>query len=172
LLEAALIRRSAMRKWVLVFLAVAVLGAPAMTRAAVPLATGAGSVTMLDVDEPTAVYLVRYYTLAGTFTVGKKIYTGTVTGQYQQDLYVQTGSFSGNNGKHTFTASNCDRLTTSLDITIDAALPTGTYDRFTCSADIDGTDHARLVLLFAYVKSYLSGQPCCLYAYKGYFIGG
>jgi hypothetical protein len=160
-----------MRKWVLVFLAVAMLAAPAMTRAAVPLATGAGAVTMLDVDEPTSAFLIRYYTLSGAFTVGKKIYRGTVTGYWQQDLYTQTGAFSGSNGKHTFTASNCDRLTTPLDITLGTASLTGTYDRFTCSADIDGTDHATLVLLFEYRKRYLSGQQCCLYAYDGYFIG-
>jgi hypothetical protein len=160
-----------MRKWVLVLLAVAVLAAPAMSRASVPLATGGGSVTMREVDEPTSVYKVRYYTLVGTFTVGKKIYTGTVTGQWSQDLYSRGGEFSGNNGKHSFTASNCDFRTGLPDETRAETTPSGRSELYTCSANIDGTDHAQIALYFEYLQMYPSGEPCCLWAWKGVFVG-
>ena len=164
-----------MRKWVLALLAVAVFGAPATTRATirpmVPLATAVGSATMLEVDEPTSAYQVRYYTLVGTFTVGTKKYIGTVTGQWSQDLYSRGGEFSGTNGKHSFTASDCDFVTGLPDETLAGTTPSGRSEVYTCSADIDGTDNAQLVLDFEYLQMYPSGQPCCLWAWKGVFVG-
>jgi len=160
-----------MRKGLLLLTAMAMLGAPAISRASVPVATAAGSATMKEVDEPTDLYQVRYYTLVGTFTVGRKTYTGTVTGTWNQDLYSRGGEFSGSNGKHTFTASNCDFLIGLPDQTFAGGTPSGRTEVYTCSADIDGTDHAQLVLVFGYLKMYPSGDPCCLWAWDGVFVG-
>ena len=169
-----------MRRWFLVSLATIAVLVPGTSRATVrpriPLATGAGSVTMLESDQPTSVYQYRYYTLRGTFTVGKKIYIGTITGQWSQDLYSRGGEFSGYNGKHSFTASNCGFLAGLPDHSFDllpvgGPTPSGRSEVYRCSADIDGTDQATLVLDFVYRQMFPSGQPCCLWGWKGVFIG-
>ena len=164
-----------MRKWILLVVAIATLSGPAMAKATAPVATGVGSVNMLESDQPTDVYQFRYYTLVGTFTVGLRTYTGTVTGTWSQDLYQRTGSFSGSNGKHTFSASDCDFRTgtpgSGLDPSSTGRFVSGRSELYTCSANIDGGTPTQLALLFEYLNVYPTDQVCCRFGYKGVFVG-
>jgi hypothetical protein len=165
-----------MRKWLLGSLALVLTILPVTSQAAVPIATARGTVS-LQAGYCYHCTSTSTYTLVGTFTVGTKTYTGTVTGTWTFPWNNPgEGGFFGSNGAHTFTADNCKRQAIGGVDTVAVSNPQGQYpsgdnEYFMCSASIDSMVRAPLVLDFEYVWFYPSDDPCCLYAYDGYFIG-
>ena len=162
------------RKWLLVSFAVAISIIPVSSRATVPIATARGTVEMLA-GICHHCPATNTYTLVGSFRVGTKTYTGTVTGSWTF-ADPQTGGFSGSNGSHTFSAGNCTRqaiagVDTMAFSNSKGQYPSGDNEVFICSASIDGAASAPIVLDFAYVWFYPVDQVCCLYGFSGYFVG-
>ena len=157
-------------------LAVAILSliaVPTAGRASLPIATGGGTVVMWLAGNPHAVP-TQTYTLVGTFRVGSKTYKGTVTGGYSSNNLFTGGSFSGYNGKHTFTANNCALVGGAPDSDLSSFTglpsPSGKSEVFRCRADIDGKAHAPIVLAFQYTQIFEVPNSCCYYGWKGYFL--
>lgn len=158
-----------MRKRLLAVAILSLIAVPTTGRASLPIATGAGTVVMWLNGNPHAVP-EQTYTLVGTFRVGSKTYRGTVTGGYSYNSYLTGGSFSGYNGKHTFTASNCALVGGAPDASSGPPSFSTKSEVFKCRADIDGTDHAPIVLDFQYTQTFVVPNSCCYFGWKGYFL--
>jgi hypothetical protein len=162
-----------MRKRLFAVAILSLIAVPTAGRASLPIATGGGTVVMWLNGNPHTVP-EQTYTLVGTFRVGSKTYKGTVTGGYSYNSYLTGGSFSGYNGKHTFTASNCALVggAPDADLSSFTGLPSPSVksEVFKCRADIDGTDHAPIVLDFQYTQIFEVPNICCYYGWKGYFV--